>query len=200
MKNILLSLYILGIFSCSEKTSAPAGSPEAKIRNKPAGIPSNPEYWRPAGSVFTKSIKMGYISRYLVFQLDTIKMRAILSKAPTEKNWRTAPEKKMIRIPFPDSTFQNFEVYETITMDSSLAAKFPELKTYGGQGVDDRTANGRFDFIPTGFHAYIMSFKGEVYIDPIKERPGYYLCYYKRDAKFPERRPFENADSIPQIK
>jgi hypothetical protein len=68
-------------------------------------------------------------------------------------------------------------------MASRLAAMFPEIKTYRGQGLDDPTATTRFDVTPAGFHAIVLSAKGTVIIEPEKGgRVGQYVSYDQRDA------------------
>ena len=51
-------------------------------------------------------------------------------------------------------------------MEKSLADRYPELKTYRGQGIDDPTAITRFDWTPSGFHAIILSTRGTILIQP----------------------------------
>ena len=66
-------------------------------------------------------------------------------------------------------------------MESSLAARFPEIKTYQGQGIDDPTATTRFDWTPKGFHAIVLSASNTVYVDPYGTADNEYISYYKRD-------------------
>jgi len=83
-------------------------------------------------------------------------------------------------------------------MDSALQAAYPSLQTYGGQGIDDRTAGVRLDFNTNGFHAYVISQAGEWLIQPVTKgvTTNYLRCFFKRDILIPDRRPFELPDSL----
>ena len=47
-------------------------------------------------------------------------------------------------------------------MEAKLAAKHPDIKTWAGRGVDDRTATIRADITKLGFHASVRSSDGAV--------------------------------------
>ena len=69
-------------------------------------------------------------------------------------------------------------------MEPGLAAKFPEIKTYRGQGIDEPEATARLDVTPGRFHGMILSPFGNVYIDPYsRHNDGHYITYLTRDYK-----------------
>jgi len=64
-----------------------------------------------------------------------------------------------LSLPVADGTFQQFKIEESPIMEPELAQRHPEIKTYKGQGLDDPLATTRFDWTPTGFHAFVLSQK-----------------------------------------
>lgn len=133
-----------------------------------------------------------HFKRYKLFALDSLQMRQFLLNSPLEKNRKNSPP-HMLEVPRPDSGYMKFNIYSTSVMDSALEAKFPLLKTYGGRGVDDRTAMIRLDFNPNGFHAFVISQAGEWFIGPLAKGITHQslVCYFKQDAVDPIRTPYE---------
>jgi len=115
--------------------------------------------------------------------LDHAAMRAELSHAPMESVPGFIGDGLELALPMPDGGEQHFRVVESSVMAPELAAKFPEIKTYVGQGIDDPMANVRLDLTPAGFHAQILSPHGAVYIDPHFRDKSVYASYYKRDYR-----------------
>ncbi len=119
---------------------------------------------------------------YKTVRLDIEGMKAFLSTTPMEFTISTGLSSHILFLPMPDGSFQRFSIVEAPVMAPELAAKFPEIKTYAGQGLDDIYASLRFDVTPHGFHAQILSPNGRVFIDPHnKGDVRNYITYYTRD-------------------
>ena len=115
-------------------------------------------------------------------KIDKPGMQALLAKAPMEIPGAGVNSKLILILPMPDGTLSRYRIEESPIMAPELAAKFPELKTYHGQGIDDPTATLRFDLTPKGFHAMVIAAAYTVYIDPYaKGDTRNYISYFKHD-------------------
>lgn len=123
--------------------------------------------------------------KYRTSTLNIPKLLNFLSSLPSEKNVVNKKQTPIITLPMPNGASAKFYVWESSIMEPGLAAKFPEIKTYAGQGIDDPYASIRFDYNPYfGFHAQILSANGDTYIDPYaKGDINFYSSYYANDNK-----------------
>src|SRR5215475_13270660 len=129
-----------------------------------AGRSSGDKVWRQIDDVQLRSrgLERQIIpDSYTTFALNKAALQAILNSAPFEFTGRNKP---VLTLPMPDGTFQRFSIEESPVMEPGLAAQFPEIKTYRAQGIDDPTASARFDLMPSGFHAMIISSTGTSYV------------------------------------
>ncbi len=119
---------------------------------------------------------------YRTVKLNRDIARPLLESAPMEFTFEAREGKSLITLPMPDGTFQIFYFWESPSMEPELQAKYPEIRTYTGQGVDDSYATLKFDLTPHGFHAQILSPDGRVFIDPYSKGDiNNYISYYTRD-------------------
>ncbi len=103
---------------------------------------------------------------YRLAQVNEEGFRQALGKAPLEFTEEAKTNSLTVALPMPDGSFASFRIEESPIMQAPLAAQYPDIKTYRGQGLDDPAATIRFDFTPAGFHAIVLSERGTVYIDP----------------------------------
>ncbi|QUW04026.1 hypothetical protein J8C06_13310 [Chloracidobacterium validum] len=121
---------------------------------------------------------------YRTLALDVPALKARLAAAPVEGSVRTQASPVTISLPLPDRGFGAFRIVESSIMEPELARKFPDIKTYLGQGVDDPAATVRFDWTPQGFHAQVLTPRGNYYIDPYQRGDqGHYIAYFRRDYR-----------------
>jgi hypothetical protein len=120
--------------------------------------------------------------KYLIFRLNQTLLRDALADL-TLKNVEAESNKTFVmEVPMPDGTIQRFGVEDAPVLSPELAARFPTWKTFKGFGIDDPTASARFDWNALGFHGYIESSKGTIYIDPYqKGDTENYLVFYKHE-------------------
>lgn len=141
-------------------------------------------FWRDVSeaAIVDKSDRLIVPEKYRTLALDLADLRSYLDQAPREIEIGAKYSSFIVNLPLPDGSFGRFSAVESPIMAPELGAKFPEIRTYLGQGIDEPTASARFDITPAGFHAIIFSSAGTIYIDPYQQdRADYYISYFKRD-------------------
>jgi hypothetical protein len=129
-------------------------------------------------------------------KLDRAHIDSILRSAPMEPTplgpHYIAPlswERPVVELPMPDGRSVRIAIEEAPILSKELQAKFPEIRTWRGTGVDDPSIHARLDVTPAGFHAQILTPEGAAYIDPLRRgaNDDAYVCFWKRDLR---REPF----------
>lgn len=89
------------------------------------------------------------LPRTQTFTLNTEGLKQALLRTPQRG------DKSNVVLSFPNDQgqFERFRIFEASVMDSELAARYPEIKSYAGQGIDDPTAVIRFSLTPLGFQS-----------------------------------------------
>ena len=123
---------------------------------------------------------------YRTVLLDRPAMEAMLNAAPPEFVAPIETAGIEVALPLPAGGFGRFLVLESRIMEEGLAKRYPELRTYVLQGIDDPTATGRADLTPRGFRAIVFSGRGQFFIDPYwSEGDTVHISYYKRNYVMP---------------
>jgi hypothetical protein len=120
--------------------------------------------------------------KYRTVTLDDVAIKSFLWSLPSEKNVHNRKSTPILELPMPDGRVAKFNVWESSIQEPALEAKFPDIKTFLGQGIDDPYATIRFDYTPRGFHAQVLTLNGTYYIDPFSMNfDGAYISYYRTD-------------------
>jgi subtilisin-like proprotein convertase family protein len=121
-------------------------------------------------------------SKAQIYNLNFQVFKNLLANAPMEN-----PELQSdLILQFPDfnGNLSRFKVFESPIMEKGLMDKFPSIKTYSAQGIDDRTAVLRFSV--TNFGLHVMSLSGNLetyYIDTYTKDLNNYIVYSRKDIQ-----------------
>jgi len=130
--------------------------------------------------------KMDRASNPLDFKLYNLNFEALksqLSIAPSRDNLSLVSN-VIIQFPNPDGTMNSYRMYEASVMHPDLAARFPDIKSYVGIGIEDKTANLRLSTTIFGVHAMVLSGNKETsYIDTYTKDLQNYIVYNKSSLR-----------------
>jgi subtilisin-like proprotein convertase family protein len=133
----------------------------------PLGASAQKVLWANNSDVPSEASKFtAALSSYRAIEVNMAALRAALLPAPAEQGAGARNSNVVISLPLPEGGSQRFRVTQVPVMAPALAAKFPEIKTYQAQGVDDPSAIARLDVSSLGFHAMVISPARTFYIDP----------------------------------
>jgi hypothetical protein len=118
-----------------------------------------------------------------IYSLDFNGLKAVLAKAPKRL---AAGEKSEVIISFPNAegNMENFKVRENSNFDPELALKYPDIKSYVGEGFGDSNSTVYFSISPLGLSSMeIYGDKSAVFIEPYSKDLSTYIVYKKSDKK-----------------
>ena len=118
---------------------------------------------------------------YKIYSVNLVQLKNVLKNAPKRD---VSSRKKGIIVTFPLSNgkLERFMVYESSIMHPLLQEKYPNIKTYAAQGIDDPTATMRFSITQFGLHTMLLSGKHNAeYIDPYT-KDGKNIIVYNRNS------------------
>lgn len=123
-------------------------------------------------------------SQYQLFSLNIDALKAQLANAPL----RGKKSVSDVVVQFPDGNgeLKSFRIYEAPVIADGLTARYPNMKSYVGQGVDKPSDMIRFSTTMYGLHNMMFSSEGTSYIDPYTKDLSTYIVY-KRASVMPRQ-------------
>lgn len=113
--------------------------------------------------------------------LNQTGLTKLLAHAPKEFSKTADITPVVLTLPMADGQFARFRIVESSIMEPALALRFPEIRTYRGQGLDDPSVTTRFDWTPLGFHAIVLANHSTMVVEPADAERGDYVSYYSQD-------------------
>lgn len=136
--------------------------------------------WRPINESEARSAKVNRStipSTFRLYALNVQAMRNALAAAPV-RGQSSGRSNVIIELPNAGGGFDHFRVTETPIMEPALAVKYPMIKSYAAQGIEDPTAIARFSVTQFGLHSMTLSaLKSTAFIDPYTVDTQNYIVY-----------------------
>ncbi|CAM1363983.1 Por secretion system C-terminal sorting domain-containing protein [Tenacibaculum sediminilitoris] len=114
--------------------------------------------------------------QYVLMSLDLNAFKNVLPSSQS-KNINNS---KAIQLPNANGELERFSLKETPYLASGLAEKFPMIKSYSAQGIDNPSSTAKISIGKDGLHAIIFSAnEGTSYINPYTKDYKEYIIYKK---------------------
>ncbi|MDN4165850.1 zinc-dependent metalloprotease family protein [Cytophagales bacterium LB-30] len=142
-------------------------------------------FWKASNQSPVQNKRIPSVSRqpkyFTLYDLDVKQFTAQVSKAKDRSLARSASD-VIMSFPTADGNIENFRVVEANVLHPDLAAQYPHIKSYAGQGIEDPSASIRFSVSQAGFHGMVLSSqKGAYFIDPYAAETNTYMVYKRAD-------------------
>lgn len=137
-------------------------------------------FWSPSSQDDRATAPAVEVSTFDAYDLDVARLEAWLSEVPQAAAFDARTSEAVLALPMPNGRVERFRVVNSPIMAPELAARFPNIQVYAGQGLDTPEATVRFDLTPQGFHAMVMGVGETVFIDPHTPGDREHLIVYTR--------------------
>ena len=105
---------------------------------------------------FSDSSKRKSLPITNIYNLNIESMRAALVDAP-DRSQNSRTSNVILSFPNSDGKFENFRIVEASVLSPELQARYPDIRSYAGQGIEDPSAIVRFSISPLGFQSMRIS-------------------------------------------
>lgn len=116
-----------------------------------------------------------------VYSLNLYSLQSTLENAPLRGNFN-GQSNIVVSFPNSEGEFERFSIVEAPVMHPDLAARYPGIKSYAGQGIDNPTDRIRFSISPLGLQSMRLSAdKSATFIEPYTRDLSQYVVYKRKD-------------------
>ena len=124
---------------------------------------------------------------FKLMQLDVSILRQALRGAP-DRSLRSS-KGVIISLPNAEGVLERFEVFEASNFEPELQAQFPEIRSYAGNGIDDKYARLRMSIDPRGIQTMVhRADKATEFMEPYSQDERIYSVY--RSSRVKGKLPF----------
>ena len=143
-------------------------------------IAQNNDLWQKvsANAGLSKKINISDSDKY--YKLNSDLLQAKLASATGKGSKSNTAE---ITIPNSSGILERFTVWESSNFESGLQAKYPEIRSYEGSGLDDKSAKIHFSVSPLGLQTMVFrSDKSTEFIEANPDDKAEYVLYSKKSS------------------
>ncbi len=147
---------------------------------------SLPSYWSIGRSTATSQQLRVTPNHYQLYRLDLAGLTGELQDCKLRENIIGNDDLVMLQLPLPNGQTERFGCFETPVMEPALQAKYPNIRTYTAQGIDDPRKIIKMEVGPRGLQAMIFTPSGNMIISPAyTDDLTQYLVFRKQDLSGP---------------
>ena len=116
-----------------------------------------------------------------IFTLNVEELKSRLNNVPKRGNNRVISN-VILSFPNSEGKLENFRIIEASIFSPELQERYPNIRSFAGQGIDDPTAVLRFSISPLGFQGMIISAeKPATFIEVFSDDITQYVVFKRKD-------------------
>ncbi len=121
------------------------------------------------------------LQKFQTFSLNPDALRQSLNGV-TQRNDFSVTSNTILAFPNSEGKLERFSIKEASVMHPDLQARYPDIRSYVGQGVDDASSVLRFSLSSEGFSGMILSANGNnTFIEPITQSSNTYVVFNREN-------------------
>jgi hypothetical protein len=141
------------------------------------------DLWQKTRSNTSTTLKENHqsLKEFHTFSLNIDALRQSLNGVAKRNNFSVSSN-TILSFPNSEGKLERFSIKEASVMHPDLQARFPDIRSYVGQGIDDASSILRFSVSPEGFSGMMLSSNGRnTFIEPINQGSNNYIIFNRKD-------------------